>query len=241
MVDFILSNLDKSRAVLLSFVDFSKAYNRQSHNRLLTCYSDLGTPAFLLKILKSYLTKRKIVVRHKGVLSEVFDTPGGGAQGTNIGILSFLVTVNSCGVPLDKMMNCLEHEHAEKYVGLPTEADQEPPIHSLGWTKLCHPVLPVPDPHISEYESRFKYIDDNVMAEAINIKELKPILEDLERPLNYRDRTLHQRPPGDSQLQTRLKEMDKFCDVQQIKINQKKTKRKTTEADPGPNFQSQKG
>ena len=144
MVDFILSNLDKSRAVLLSFVDFSKAYNRQSPNRSLTCYRDLGTPAFLLKILRSYLTKRKMVVRHKGILSEIFDTPGGGAQGTNIGILSFLVTVNSCGVPLDEMMDCLEHEHAEKYVRLPTEADQEPPIQSLGWTKLCQPFLPVP-------------------------------------------------------------------------------------------------
>ena len=27
LVDFILTNLDKSRAILLSFIDFSKAYN----------------------------------------------------------------------------------------------------------------------------------------------------------------------------------------------------------------------
>ena len=36
LTDFILSNLDQSKAVLLALVDFAKAYNRQSHNRLLT-------------------------------------------------------------------------------------------------------------------------------------------------------------------------------------------------------------
>ena len=46
LVDFILSNLDKSRAILLCLIDFSKAYNRQCHNRLLTCYSDLVTPIY---------------------------------------------------------------------------------------------------------------------------------------------------------------------------------------------------
>ena len=37
LVDFILKNLDKSMVVLIALIDFSKAYNRQCHNRLLTC------------------------------------------------------------------------------------------------------------------------------------------------------------------------------------------------------------
>ena len=89
LVDFILANLDKSKAIAICLIDFSKAYNRQCHNRLLTCYSDLGTPPYLLKVVKSYLMNRKMAVRHKGKISKFYEIPGGGAQGTNMGILSF--------------------------------------------------------------------------------------------------------------------------------------------------------
>ena len=62
------------------------------------------------------------------------------------------------------------------------------------------------------------------MAEAIYMSELVPIPHDMERPLNYRDRTLHQLPDGNSSLQTRLKEVDRFCDIQQMRVNTSKTK-----------------
>ena len=58
-----------------------------------------------------------------------------------------------------------------------------------------------------EPEDRFKYIDDNVSAEAVKIKKLVPITRDMDRPLNYRDRTLHELPE-ESCLQTKLTEMD---------------------------------
>ena len=204
LVDFILSNLEKSVAVLISMIDFSKAYNRQSHNRLLTCYNDLGTPPYLLRILKSYLTNRKMVVRHKGHTSKMYELPGGGAQGTNLGILNFLVYINSCGVPFDQMMDCLEHEHKEKYFGLPVQENENDPIESLGWVKICHPVLPDPDPHISDKEARFKYIDDKVAAEAIELSSLHKMSTEIDRPLNYHDRTMHKLPPGPGLLQNKL-------------------------------------
>lgn len=224
LVDFILLNLDKSMAVLIGLIDFSKAYNRQCHNRLLTCYSDLGTPTYLLKILKSYLTKRKMIVRHGGKFSSVYDLPAGGAQGTNLGVLSFLVYINSCGVSFDKMADCLNHEHKEKYIGLPVEENQDTPIATLGWTKICHPVLPQPGPHITESQARFRYIDDKVTAEAIKTSNLKPITTPMERPLNFRDRTLHQLPTDMGSLQTNLLEIDKYCHIQKMKINSKKSK-----------------
>ena len=104
LVDFILKNLEKSKLVILCLIDFAKAYNRQSHNRLLTCFSDLGTPPYLLRVIASYFTNRQMVVRHKGATSDIFELPGSSAQGTNLGILCFLASINSCGVPLDKMM-----------------------------------------------------------------------------------------------------------------------------------------
>ena len=159
-----------------------------------------------------------------GKISKIFQIPGGGAQGTNIGILNFLVYVNSCGVPFDKMMDCLEHEHKEQYLGLPVQKNEEPPIKTLGWTKICHPVLPLPNTFISENEAMFKYIDDMTAAEAIKTAELIPISEEMERPLNFRDRTLHQLPSKSGPLQNVLLEIDKFCDIQQMKINSSKSK-----------------
>ena len=120
-------------------------------------------------------------------------------------------------------MDCIEHEHKEKYYGLPVKENEADPIQSLGWVKICHPVLPDPNPHISENEARFKYIDDKVAAEAIKISDLKPMTDVMERPLNYRDRTLHQIPTNPGLLQKRLKEIDKFCEIQKMKINEKKS------------------
>ena len=211
-------------AVLISLIDFSKAYNRQCHNRLLTCYSDLGASPYLLKILKSYLTNRKMIVRHMGHNSAVYDLLACGAQGTNIGILNFLVYVNSCGVPFDRMIDCLEHEHKEKYFGQPMQENENPHSEPLGWVKICHPILPDPDPHISEKEARFKYIDDKVAAEAVKVSDLVPITTPMERPLNYHDRTLHKLPQNPGLLQKKLLQIDKFCEVQQMKINELKSK-----------------
>ena len=122
---------------------------------LLTGFSDLGTPPYLLRVMASYLKNRKMVVRHKGTTSNTYDLPGSSAQGTNLGILCFLTSINSCGVPLDKVMECIQHEH---------KGD------------ICHPILPTPDPHISEKEARFKYIDDMALAQVFPINYLIGIL-----------------------------------------------------------------
>ena len=114
MVDFVMSNLDKKKAVIMALIDFSKAYNRQCHNRLIACFSDLGTPSYLLKVLYSYLKNRKMVVRHRGSISEEYEMPGGGPQGTNLGILLYLVNINSCGVPLESISNCINNSLNEK-------------------------------------------------------------------------------------------------------------------------------
>ena len=154
----------------------------------------------------------------------MYDLPVDGAQGTNIGVLSFLVDINFCGVPFDKMMNCLEHEHKEQYIGRPLRENQPEPLQTLGWTKICHPVLSNPDPHISDKQARFKYIDDKVAAEAIKTADLKPITSFMERPLNYRDRTMHQLPTNTGLLQTKLTEIDQYCNIQKMKLNDSKSK-----------------
>ena len=143
-----------------------------------------------------------MVVRHNQTISEIFDLPAGGCQGTNLGILNFLVTVNSCGVPMKDIFNCFCDSHSGD---------------------LCHPVLPTPAAHIEKDTARFKYVDDLTHAEAIKMSDLEPIDWDMQRPLQFRDRTLQYLPGHKSHLQETLLDLDRYCDIQQMVLNTKKT------------------
>ena len=57
-INFILMKQDDfdQTAVLACMVDFSKAFNRQNHNVLMTKLSDMGVPGWLLKIVMAFLT-----------------------------------------------------------------------------------------------------------------------------------------------------------------------------------------
>ena len=81
LINFILFNQDNKEAtsVLACLVDFSKAFNRQDHSILITKLSDMGVPSWLLKIVISFLTDRKMVIRYKGETSGIRSLPGGGS------------------------------------------------------------------------------------------------------------------------------------------------------------------
>ena len=98
-INFILLNQDSKAqtAILACMVDYSKAFNRQNHNILITKLSDMGVPAWLLKVVMAFLSNRKMKVRYKGKLSSTKDLPGGGPQGTLLGLLLFLVLINDAG------------------------------------------------------------------------------------------------------------------------------------------------
>ena len=57
----------------------------------------MGVPAWLLKIVISFLTNRKMLVRYKGKLSGIKSLPGGGPQGTLLGLLLFIVLIDGVG------------------------------------------------------------------------------------------------------------------------------------------------
>ena len=57
----------------------------------------MGVPAWLLRLVISFLTERTMVVRYKGETSSVKRLPGGGPQGALLGLLLFLVLVNDVG------------------------------------------------------------------------------------------------------------------------------------------------
>ena len=78
-------------------VDFAKAFNQIDHNLLVTKLSDMGVPGWLLSIVMAFLTDRSMIVRYNGKQSSSKYLPGGGPQGTLLGLLLFLVLINDLG------------------------------------------------------------------------------------------------------------------------------------------------
>ena len=153
LFDFILSSTDSSnfpRAVLVALIDFSKAFNRINHAKVITRLSDWGVPGWLLRILMSYLTGRSMILRYKGVQSSRHWMPGGSPQGALLGVLLYLVYVSDIGMDLPLVAPVV-----------PGEVDL--------------PSVPFPpQPVVAGNEARLKYVDDLSMAECLRLDtELK--------------------------------------------------------------------
>ena len=78
-------------------IDFKKAFNQQNHNILIKKLAEMGVPPWLLRIVMAFLSNRKMAVRRNGETSSWKSMPGGGPQGTLLGLLLFLVLINSAG------------------------------------------------------------------------------------------------------------------------------------------------
>ena len=70
-------------------IDFKKAFNQQNHAISVTKLGDMGVPGWLLNIVEGFLTDRELVVNYKGEKSESKKMPGGGPQGTALGMFLF--------------------------------------------------------------------------------------------------------------------------------------------------------
>ena len=98
LITFILYNQDikqnQTHAVITAMVDFSKAFNRIDHNLIISQLAEMGVPGWLLRIVISFLTGRKLQVKYRGAVSELLELPGGGPQGTILGMFFFIVLIN---------------------------------------------------------------------------------------------------------------------------------------------------
>ena len=100
MLHKILTSLDentdkKSIAVLLGMVDWSQAFDRQSHKLGIRSFIDNGVRPSLIPILMSFFQNREMTVKWKGLLSKSRPLPGGGPQGGTLGIEEYLSQSNN--------------------------------------------------------------------------------------------------------------------------------------------------
>lgn len=88
ILDFILKNTDNNqlpRAVINVLMDWSKAFNKCNHNIFMQILVKMEVPEWLLRLILSYLEKRKMCVRFRGVITTQKDIPGSTPQGTLLG------------------------------------------------------------------------------------------------------------------------------------------------------------
>ena len=202
LINFILMHQDNKRptAVLTCMVDFAKAFNRQDHNILITKLSDMGVPSWLLKIVISFLSDRKMYMRYKGKTSSARNLPGGGPQRTLFGLLinnaGFDNQVNNIGelITCNKKMNLVNEIHL-KYIDdltigeaidlreLRLVSDEDRTLPDNYHARTGHDFPLESSKVVKQLVNIKEYANDNKMK--INIKKTKVILFNPSKKIDF--------------------------------------------------------
>ena len=99
LVDRVLNALDGSTkgentAVIATYLDWSKAFDRQDPTLAIQSFQANGVRPSLIPLLMSFFEGRTMRVRWHNVMSSSKKLPGGGPQGTSLGIWSYLSQTN---------------------------------------------------------------------------------------------------------------------------------------------------
>ena len=112
LMDKILGLLDKNpnkSAVIASMLDWASAFDRQDPTLAIKKFIKMGVRPALIPVLVSYLTDREMQVRFNSNYSSTHKLPGGGPQGTLIGLIEYLVQSNDNA-------DCVDLDMRYKYV-----------------------------------------------------------------------------------------------------------------------------
>ena len=111
-MDKILGLIDKNpnrSAVIASMLDWASAFDRQDPTLAIKKFIKMGVRPALIPVLVSYLTDREMQVRFNNKHSSTHKLPGGGPQGTLVGLIEYLVQSNDNA-------DCVDPDMRYKYV-----------------------------------------------------------------------------------------------------------------------------
>ena len=106
LVDFtcqVSQVFDKSEVMMGLFLDLSKAFDTLDHNIILAKLSNYGIRGVLLNWFKSYLSNRKQFVKIKGNTSSMQTVVCGVPQGSILGPILFILSINDMCNISDKL------------------------------------------------------------------------------------------------------------------------------------------
>ncbi len=205
LIEFIVESFEKPDcAVIIALMDFSKGFNRLDHSRLLCTLCDIGVPGYLLLLILSYLTDRKMRVKYNDTFSIKQNLPGGSPQGGLLSVILFCLYTLGSGMSLSETMR----------------------ISSPGDL----PTLPQGQAMREEDRIRLKYIDDTTLGVKVALSELLRLKEDMIIPeylfevKTKRQLTNYEMTDAKNALHDLLDDMEGFVDLNSMKINELKTK-----------------
>ena len=205
LIEFVVESFEKPDcAVIIALMDFSKGFNRLSHSRLLCTLADIGVPGYLLLLILSYLTNRRMRVKYEEVLSSEQSLPGGSPQGGLLSVILFCLYTLGSGMSLTEAMRASSPEEL--------------------------PVLPQGQDMREADKIRLKYIDDTTLGVKVALSRLLQLKEDTLIPewmfedKTERQLTRYEMSNEKNALHSLLEDMEKFVELNSMKINEKKTK-----------------
>ena len=196
LITFILYNQDltESRAVLAAMIDYEKAFNRQNHQILITILSDMGVPGWLLKIVIGFLQNRTLIVNYKGEKSGSKEMPGGGPQGTILGMFLFIILINLAGF-------AEQNTHIGHLITRAANRSEMPEKH---WKYVDDLTLA----EVINLKEKLKFDPE----------------KEWELPLNFHNRTKQVLPTTESKVQEQLERLHEYAIENEMKINIEKSK-----------------
>ncbi|GJQ69642.1 hypothetical protein Trydic_g2978 [Trypoxylus dichotomus] len=94
VADIVNGKLNEHKHVLCLFIDFSKAFDRINHDKLLKILEDLGIRGPLLDWFRCFLANRRFCVKVGNEVSSLRELRAGVPQGSILGPLLYLLYVN---------------------------------------------------------------------------------------------------------------------------------------------------
>ena len=202
VISDVTTALEDNRAgVVLSAIDFSKAFNRLDHRKVLGSFAKRGSSSDVLALLASFLGGRQMTVRLEQSRSALLPVNAGAPQGSVLGCYLFNVGVDDLEEDFTCDSGMQEEAHKETltrtddYPAMSTPTRVAPqasptdsPIQAREAVKFAilprvanvpHWVPKPKDPTFTDSKANtYKYVDDQVNTSKVNMRKARMLVED---------------------------------------------------------------